>query len=89
MGASETAFTPGPWRYAPTNSGHMIAGATPGYLAEVRDCGSGGLKANIALILAAPDLLAALIDLRDWYEDFTGLPAAAANAAIRKACGAK
>lgn len=84
---TEAKFTPGPWRYAPTNSGHMIAGAKPGYLAEVRDCGSGKLEANVALILASPDLLAALIGLRDWYEDFTGLPAAEANAAIRKAHG--
>ena len=50
--------TPGPWRVAPTNDGMMIAGATPGYLAEVRDCGSGDLRANATLIARAPDLLA-------------------------------
>jgi hypothetical protein len=38
----------------------MIAGATPGYLAEVRDVGSGSVVANARLIAAAPDLLAAL-----------------------------
>jgi hypothetical protein len=38
----------------------MIKGATPGYLAEVRDCGSGDVAANARLIAAAPDLLAAL-----------------------------
>ena len=59
------SHTPGPWRYAktngnPTHGEHMIAGAKPGYLAEVRDCGSGDVKANARLISAAPDLLAAL-----------------------------
>lgn len=38
----------------------MIAGARPGYLAEVRDCGSGDVSANAQLIAAAPDLLEAL-----------------------------
>ena len=60
-----TQHTPGPWRYArgngsPTTGEHMIAGATPGYLAEVRDVGSGSVVANARLIAAAPDLLAAL-----------------------------
>jgi len=59
------SHTPGPWRYCPQNGSpttgqHMIAGAKPGYLAEVRDCGSGDVKANARLIAAAPDLLAAL-----------------------------
>jgi len=61
----KTTFTPGPWRYdrtngSPTTGEHMIAGAKPGYLAEVRDCGSGDVSANARLIAAAPDLLAAL-----------------------------
>jgi hypothetical protein len=38
----------------------MISGALPGYLAEVRDCGSGDVAANARLIAAAPDLLEAL-----------------------------
>ena len=38
----------------------MISGSKPGYLAEVRDCGSGDVKANAHLIAAAPDLLEAL-----------------------------
>jgi len=63
----------------------MIAGAKPGYLAEVRDCGSGDVGANARLITAAPELLAALVELRDLYTELTGLPAAAANAAIAKA----
>jgi hypothetical protein len=38
----------------------MIAGAKPGYLAEVRDCGSGDIQANVRLIVAAPEMLAEL-----------------------------
>ena len=58
----KAAHTPGPWRYcrengSPTTGQHMIAGATPGYLAQVRDCGSGDVQANARLIAAAPDLL--------------------------------
>ncbi len=54
-------WTPGPWRYdrtngSPTTGEHMIAGAKPGYLAEVRDCGSGDVRANAHLIAAAPDM---------------------------------
>lgn len=57
--------TPGPWRVerqnsSPTTGEWMIAGAKPGYLAEVRDCGSGCAKANARLIAAAPELLEAL-----------------------------
>ena len=36
-------------------------------------------------IAALPDVIAALIELRDWYVDFTGLPAVNANAALAKA----
>ena len=58
-------WTPGPWRYdrtngSPTTGEHMIAGAKPGYLAEVRDCGSGDVRANAHLIAAAPDMAEAL-----------------------------
>ena len=57
--------TPGPWRVerqnpSPTTGEWMIAGTKPGYLAEVRDCGSRDVQANARLIAAAPDLLAAL-----------------------------
>ena len=84
--------TPGPWRYcktngSPTHGAHVIAGAKPGYLAEVRDCGSGDVVANAMLISAAPELLVALVELRDWYAEHTGLPAVSANAAIDKAVG--
>ena len=65
--------TPGPWRVerqnpSPTTGEWMIAGGIPGYLAEVRDCGSGDVEANARLIAAAPDLLRALIDMLDAYE---------------------
>lgn len=88
----QTQHTPGPWRYcktngSPTHGEHVIAGSKPGYLAEVRDCGSGDVGANARLIAAAPELLAALVELRDWYTEHTGLPAVAANAAIAKAVG--
>lgn len=57
--------TPAPWRVergnpSPTTGEWMIAGGIPGYLAEVRDCGSGDVSANARLIAAAPDLLEAL-----------------------------
>lgn len=45
------------------------------------------LLANAKMMAAAPDMLAALVELRDWYTEFTGLPAVAANAAIAKAEG--
>lgn len=62
----KTQHTPGPWRYvrengSPSTGQHMVAGARPGYLAEVRDCGSGCVEANARLIAAAPELLAALV----------------------------
>lgn len=62
---SNAKHTPGPWKVArqnrsPTTGEWMISGATPGYLAEVRDCGSGDVQANARLIAAAPELLAAL-----------------------------
>lgn len=84
--------TPGPWRVArqngsPTTGEWMIAGAKPGYLAEVRDCGGGFAAANARLIAAAPELLDALMELADWYREHTGLPPTAANAAIAKALG--
>ena len=89
--------TPGPWQYmrengSPTTGQHMIRGAIPGYLAEVRDCGSGDVAANARLISAAPDLLAALTDAADLIE--TLLPSESdtlrnARAAIHKAVGRK
>lgn len=73
----KTTHTPGPWRYdrangSPTTGEHMIAGAKPGYLAEVRDCGSGDVSANARLIAAAPDLLAALEKCCSYLADING-----------------
>ena len=68
--------TPGPWRLArqngsPTTGEWMIAGANPGYLAEVRDCGNGDVKANALLIAAAPELLDALeAVVNSWSSQF-------------------
>lgn len=47
----------------------MIAGSLPGYLAEVRDCGSGDAQANARLIAAAPELLGELIKITDAYAE--------------------
>jgi hypothetical protein len=66
----------------------MIAGATPGYLAEVRDCGSGDVGANARLIAAAPELLAALVEAVDLIETISpmeGDTLSRARAAIAKA----
>ena len=64
--------TPGPWLICPTNSGTFVKSErVAGYLAEVRDCGSGDVGANARLIAAAPELLAALVELRDWYTEHT------------------
>ena len=95
-----TAHTPGPWRYErtdgiPVNGRHMISGAVPGYLAEVRDCVSGDVQANARLIAAAPDLLAALETaymaligyLPAHRNDVTDAAIGAARAAITKATG--
>ena len=58
----EQKHTPGPWKVSrqnpsPTTGEWMISGSKPGYLAEVRDCGSGDVQANARLISAAPELL--------------------------------
>lgn len=86
--------TPGPWRYCPENGSsttgkHMIAGLKNGYLAEVRDCGSGDVKANARLISAAPDLLESLELLVDCYDNggFDGAAVVIAKGAIAKATG--
>ena len=87
-------WTPGPWRYdrtngSPTTGEHMIAGAKPGYLAEVRDCGSGDVRANAHLNAAAPDMaealdgLLGLLDAGSLYEP----QAYAARTALAKARG--
>lgn len=85
-----SAHTPAPWRIEGTNNGLFIAGAKPGYLAEVRDCGSGDVADNARLIAAAPDLLSALQGVQAaWDENrlLTSDEAAAVRAAIAKATG--
>jgi hypothetical protein len=70
---TQTKHTPGPWRVArqnpsPTTGEWMIAGGKPGYLAEIRDCGSGDVTANARLVAAAPELLAALQQCADYLD---------------------
>lgn len=89
--------TPGPWRIerqnpSPTTGEWMIAGSAPGYLAEIRDCGSGDPSANARLIAAAPDLLEALEAIRRYpkIREYVGSELAdKADAAIAKARGEK
>lgn len=91
--------TPGPWKVArqnpsPTTGEWMICGANPGYLAEVRDCGSGDVQANARLIAAAPDLLAALQGLLRGIFDGpdeadAAMLVAKARDAVNKATGEK
>ena len=92
-----TQHTKGPWRVqrqnpSPTTGEWMISGAKPGYLAEVRDCGSGDVQANARLIAAAPDLLEALQRMLDAPSHGTHEAMRRANeaarAAIAKATGA-
>lgn len=66
--ADRRRTTPTPWRYeqtngSPTTGMHMIAGGLPGYVAEVRDCGSGDVKANAALIVRAVNTLDEVVDV--------------------------
>jgi hypothetical protein len=85
--------TPGPWRYerqnpSPTTGEHMIAGGKPGYLAEVRDCGSGDVAANALLIAAAPELLEALKAVLPYLNAPIGMAEWAASVVAKAAGGA-
>jgi hypothetical protein len=90
-------FTPGPWRVtrripSPITSEWVIAGAKPGYLAEVHDCGSGDVQADARLIAAAPELLGALRQIVEYWDsivptDCVSEMHAKAHAAIAKATG--
>lgn len=95
QGAEQT-HTPTPWRYcktngSPTSGQHMIAGSKPGYLAEIRDCGSGDVSANAAFIVRAcnahDELVAALRDIA--RTDRTTKTSAADLADIARAALAK
>jgi hypothetical protein len=61
----ERLASEGPWRVvranpSPTTGEWMIAGARPGFIAEVRDCGSGDVQSNAQLLGAAWSLLQSL-----------------------------
>ena len=96
MTTAITEPTPGPWNYvltngSPTTGIHMISGATPGFLAEVRDCGSGDVHKNISLIVAAPELLDALksaVELLEILSPLYGDVQRKAEKAIARAEGA-
>lgn len=85
----QTQHTPGPWAYKgkeTAGAGGLLLGRDGEPIAVVY-----GEKTNPRaehdgnIMEAAPDLLAALIELRDWYTERTGLPAVSANSAIAKA----
>lgn len=86
---SGAAHTPGPWiaRKDPNaiNPDDWCVGTGPQNIDKVAVCSFR----DAHLIAAAPDLLDALKELRDWYQEHIGLPACAANAAISKATGVK
>ena len=83
------AHTPGPWfaRKDPNalDNDDWCVGTGPENIDKVAVCSA----CDAHLIAAAPDLLEALKELRGWYQEHSGLPACAANAAISKATGAK
>ena len=83
------SHTAGPWRVvrqnpSPTTGEWMISGSRPGYLAEVRDCGSGDVAANAKLIAAAPDLMLALQYAIDQVPELATVPGIAAAMARAK-----
>ena len=80
--------TPGPWKagtgWVGTNDNAMICGDFPGIYRD-----NGQAEANLRLIAAAPDLLAALIQMLHEYAPLMGSTQAVdvARAAIAKAEG--
>lgn len=98
--STATSHTPGPWiwdgntlqpeqRDPDRSQVHTILDADGGcgFLGSDWRQTCAELDADRRLIAAAPELLEALRELRDWYEKHTGLPACAANAAIARATG--
>ena len=100
--SEELKHTPGPWSAGLLDlddawpcikafQGEVYI-VPPGYDGRYADFGVTGrsydeARANARLIAAAPELLEALKELRDWYRENVGLPACKANAAIAKAEG--
>ena len=89
--------TPGPWiaefgeayRVRAQGDGGQVAIMTnlKGQFGMLGRRSGDEVAANARLIAAAPELLEALKEMRDWYQKYIGLPACAANAAIAKATG--
>lgn len=97
-----TKHTPGPWEVAEagswkggkrTSTEYFVRrpGDDVAIASDIIDPANDDApsEANARLIAAAPDLLEALIELRNFYIEMTGLPPVAANAAIAKAKGGK
>ena len=85
-----SAHTPGPWHVGGVGGCRPQIIYSPSGLAVLRTWGvatQAEEEANAKLAAAAPDLLAALEELRGWYLEQTGLPAVKANSAIAKARG--
>ncbi len=88
---SQHMHAPGPWiaRHDPDDGGEFSIRAANGIHVALTVGGTRSEAANALVIAAAPELLEALQELRDWYQEHTGLPACSANAAIKKATGAE
>ena len=70
-----SGFTPGPWEV--DRSARVVWGGTPPryVVAHSPDENNGAyVAANMRLIAAAPDLLAASADFLKWFETFIGKP---------------
>jgi hypothetical protein len=66
-----TTHTPGPWRadQLPSGDYRIIYNTTRNWLAKVYcDGESEAAKADAALIAAAPELLAKLVEIRKWMD---------------------
>lgn len=96
----ETQCTPGPWELDPPETAHVTSEdyhnirAGCGFLSRAKDQREPGFSisghmtvADARLIAAAPDLLAALVGLRNSFAEYVGPNCAAADAAIAKATG--
>lgn len=90
--------TPGPWIrdgltvYSLVSNGfrkgiELFVNRFSVFIKAGRSCSAEEAEANARLIASAPELLEALIELRDGYLENVGLPAVRANAAIAKATG--